>query len=329
MAKFLIGNIKGPKGDAGAKGATGATGPAGPAGAAGATGPAGERGPEGPQGPAGPAGPAGPEGPQGEKGDEGPEGPQGPKGATGAAGPAGPAGPQGEPGEKGEKGDAGAVGAAGPTGPQGPAGPKGDKGDPGEKGAVGAAGPAGPGVPAGGTSGQVLAKSGSDDYASAWTDALYTVVGSDELDELEALLGISGGGCSMTDLIWDMAHPVGSVMQVANGFDPNTVRGAWERIKGRFLLASSGSYPRGSEGGEAAHTLTVEEMPKHRHAFNVGTGDMNDYLAGSGSEYGIQADGDGSTSKGTFSGGIAYTGSSKPHNNMPPYMAVDTWRRVA
>lgn len=316
MAKFLIGNIKGPKGDAGAKGATGATGPAGPAGAAGATGPAGERGPEGPQGPAGPAGPAGPEGPQGEKGDEGPEGPQGPKGATGAAGPAGPAGPQGEPGEKGEKGDAGAVGAAGPTGPQGPTGPKGDKGDPGEKGATGAAGP---GVPTGGTSGQVLAKSGSDDYASAWTDALYTVVGSDELAEIEELLGISGGGCSMTDLIWDMAHPVGSVMQVANAFDPNTVRGTWERIEGCFLLASSGSYPRGSKGGEAAHTLTVSEMPSHQHGLAMDNG--------SGGLLGIPVSVRGNGA--SFGGYMFDTGGGESHNNMPPYMAVDTWRRVA
>jgi hypothetical protein len=53
--------------------------------------------------------------------------------------------------------------AAGPPGPAGPQGPKGDTG------ATGATGPAGPGVAAGGTTGQVLAKTSATDYATAWT----------------------------------------------------------------------------------------------------------------------------------------------------------------
>lgn len=147
----------------------------------------------------------------------------------------------------------------------------------------------------------------------------------------------------MTDLIWDMAHPVGSVMQVANGFDPNTVRGAWERIEGRFLLASSGSYPRGSEGGEAAHALTVEELAEHGHIQNLYSTDgggsetipkwtmyIGDRWAATGA---VRAAGpneiSGALNGATSFGRTADTGGSKPHNNMPPYMAVDTWRRVA
>lgn len=92
MAKYLIGNIKGPKGNtgatgpqgpAGARGATGATGPQGPKGDAGATGP---QGPTGKQGPTGPTGPAGSQGPQGIQGPEGPTGPQGPMGPQGPSG---------------------------------------------------------------------------------------------------------------------------------------------------------------------------------------------------------------------------------------------------
>lgn len=86
MAKFLIGNVKGPKGAAGAtgpqgptgaRGATGATGPQGPKGETGATGP---QGPTGKQGPTGPTGPAGSQGPRGIQGPQGPTGPQGPSG---------------------------------------------------------------------------------------------------------------------------------------------------------------------------------------------------------------------------------------------------------
>jgi len=51
---------------------------------------------------------------------------------------------------------AGIAGIQGPTGPQGPAG---------------ATGPAGSGMPAGGAIGDLLAKTGSGDYATGWTDS--------------------------------------------------------------------------------------------------------------------------------------------------------------
>ena len=92
MARYLVGNIKGPKGDTGAtgpqgptgaRGATGATGPQGPKGETGATGPQGPTGKQGPTGPTGPAGSQGPQGIQGPKGDTGPQGPRGPQGPSG------------------------------------------------------------------------------------------------------------------------------------------------------------------------------------------------------------------------------------------------------
>ena len=95
MAKFLIGNVKGPKGaagttgpqgPAGARGATGATGPQGPKGETGATGPQGPTGKQGPTGPTGPAGSQGPQGIQGPNGDTGPQGPRGPQGPKGDSG---------------------------------------------------------------------------------------------------------------------------------------------------------------------------------------------------------------------------------------------------
>ena len=83
MAKFLIGNFKGPQGLKGEKGDTGAQGPKGDTGAT---------GPQGPKGDTGATGPEGPQGPQGETGPQGIQGVQGPKGDTGAQGPMGPAG---------------------------------------------------------------------------------------------------------------------------------------------------------------------------------------------------------------------------------------------
>lgn len=92
MAKYLVGNIKGPKGDTGA---TGPQGPTGARGATGATGPQGPKGDAGATGPQGPTGKPGPTGPTGPAGSQGPQGIQGPKGPTGPQGPMGPQGPSG------------------------------------------------------------------------------------------------------------------------------------------------------------------------------------------------------------------------------------------
>lgn len=94
MAKYLVGNIKGPKGETGATGPQGATGARGATGATGPQGPKGETGPTGPQGPTGKPGPTGPTGPAG------PQGPQGIQGKQGPTGPQGPMGPQGPSGDK-------------------------------------------------------------------------------------------------------------------------------------------------------------------------------------------------------------------------------------
>ena len=163
-------------------------------------------GPEGPQGPAGPSGPAGPAGADGAgvaiqgtlsdpddlpgtgapgqawmvdgdmwvwstltdswdnqgpiRGPEGPAGPAGPAGSTGAQGPAGIAGPQG---------------TAGPTGA------------------------AGAGVPAGGTEGQVLAKTSGADHATAWVDPPEGGGGGVSTDpDGIGYLDLTGGGISPT-----------------------------------------------------------------------------------------------------------------------------------
>ena len=44
------------------------------------------------------------------------------------------------------------------------------------------------------------------------------------------------------------------------------IGGTWEQIKDRFILAAGDTYASGSTGGEATHTLTVDEMPQHNHS---------------------------------------------------------------
>jgi hypothetical protein len=72
------------------------------------------------------------------------------------------------------------TGDTGPQGETGATGPAGADGVDGADGATGDTGPAGPGVAAGGTTGQVLAKSSATDYETEWADT-YTPTEIDDL----------------------------------------------------------------------------------------------------------------------------------------------------
>ena len=89
-------------------------------------------------------------------------------GTPGAVGPVGPPGPQGAQGIPGQDGEDGADGAPGRDGAAGAAGAPGRDGN---DGADGAAGAPGQGVPTGGTTGQILSKTGNSDYQTGWIDA--------------------------------------------------------------------------------------------------------------------------------------------------------------
>lgn len=118
-------------------------------------------------------------------------------------------------------------------------------------------------------------------------------------------------------------YPVGSIYISVNDVDPATLfGGVWERIQGKFLLSGGGSsgYDIGAEGGEATHKLTVEELPRHTHpqrgaAANqrVPTGDSGIFPFYEES--------------GVYKQITGNTGGDKPHNNMPPYLAVNVWYR--
>lgn len=46
--------------------------------------------------------------------------------------------------------------------------------------------------------------------------------------------------------------------------------GTWERYgTDRVTVGAGGDYAAGSVGGEKEHTLTVDEMPKHKHYSNA------------------------------------------------------------
>ena len=114
--------------------------------------------------------------------------------------------------------------------------------------------------------------------------------------------------------ILDLIYPVGAI---AIGAKPSI--GTWERIQGRFLWASNTAHPAGSTGGEETHTLTVNEIPSHSHTISEGNGTPGGQWSLNAAQYGGR-----NTSMGTNN-----TGGGQSHNNMPPYLSVDMWRRTA
>lgn len=139
----------------------------------------------------------------------------------------------------------------------------------------------------------------------------------------------------MSDML-SRIYPVGSIyMSVTSASPADLFGGTWERIKDRFLLASGDTYSAGSTGGEAQHTLTVDEMPSHHHTIDVyasaesriGT-TLRDAQQGKPLSA-IWAENSATMSGENFEQHIGNTGSSKPHNNMPPYLTVYIWKRIA
>ena len=124
----------------------------------------------------------------------------------------------------------------------------------------------------------------------------------------------------------DLIYPVGSIYMSVNATNPKDLfGGTWEQIQGKFLLGMSSSYPAGSQGGEATHTLTANEMPQHTHQY------IDYWTVAAASGTGRQAVKFNNNIHSPESGGLS-TGSSgggQAHNNMPPYLAVYIWKRTA
>lgn len=128
--------------------------------------------------------------------------------------------------------------------------------------------------------------------------------------------------------IFNLIYPVGSIYMSTTLTTEEQVKaifgGTWEKIKDRFLLASGDSYINGTAGGEATHTLTVDEMPSHSHTMNMrwSTSVANYYW-----QPPLSAEA-GETKTSPIGDPIQAAGGSQPHNNMPPYLVVNVFKRL-
>lgn len=127
--------------------------------------------------------------------------------------------------------------------------------------------------------------------------------------------------------LFNLIYPIGSIYETSDAaFDPNTsFGGTWIKIEGKFLLASSEDYTLGDTGGEATHTLTIQEMPSHTHTpSSIIHGNSEGITTGSAWSEGIYTR---STSGTNLV--LNNTGGGQAFSIMPPYEVVNVWKRTA
>ena len=127
--------------------------------------------------------------------------------------------------------------------------------------------------------------------------------------------------------IVNAVYPVGARIEFETDTDPNTLYPwqTWTQRKGEFAYAYDDSHAIGTTGGEATHTLTTNEMPKHSHYIKLAAG--GGYYIGSGNS--IPSWNSTATTGYNDTSILGNSGDSQAHNNMPPYRAVAVWVRTA
>lgn len=137
-----------------------------------------------------------------------------------------------------------------------------------------------------------------------------------------------------TNGLLNYIYPVGSIYMSVNSTNPSSIfGGTWEQIKDRFLLSSGDKYMSGDTGGEATHLLTALESGMPNHCHNYGHTDA------SACKPTYTADGDWMTilnhvgNNGQTYGSVKTQNSGAKdatiaHNNMPPYLVINIWKRV-
>lgn len=137
-------------------------------------------------------------------------------------------------------------------------------------------------------------------------------------------------------------YPIGHIIENTSAdFDPNTAYSwqTWERYgNGRVTVGVDevdGSFSSvGLEVGEKTHTLTVSEMPAHKHTYSsnylaltalgLGGSDTGSDISGSGKKYPYIA-----SSNSWWCQAMQDAGGGLAHNNIQPSVTVYRWRRVS
>lgn len=144
-------------------------------------------------------------------------------------------------------------------------------------------------------------------------------------DDVTKLMGAFTSVTDLTKQLFLLMHRVGDIIFSTSDENPSTIYG------GTWVAWGKGQVPVGVDtsdsdfntvektGGEKEHTLTVDEMPSHKHDFGQQFATTSN-LSGAYGYYMIA---------GTQSDVIKNTGGNQPHNNLQPYITCYMWKRTA
>lgn len=151
-------------------------------------------------------------------------------------------------------------------------------------------------------------------------------------DDVTKLMGAFTSVTDLTKQLFLLMHRVGDIIFSTSDENPSTIYGgtwvAWGKGQVPVGVDTSDSYFNTVEktGGEKEHTLTVDEMPSHKHDIYGGNTTTTNILTSSNNNGWI-----------TLLGGMAYkndgtmttVGNDEPHNNLQPYITCYMWKRTA
>lgn len=144
-------------------------------------------------------------------------------------------------------------------------------------------------------------------------------------DDVTKLMGAFASVTDLTKQLFLLMHRVGDIIFSTSDENPSTIYG------GTWVAWGKGQVPVGVDtsdsdfntvektGGEKEHTLTVGEMPSHKHDF----GQQFTGMPVSSGNYGYYM------IAGTQTDVIKNTGGNQPHNNLQPYITCYMWKRTA
>ena len=196
------------------------------------------------------------------------------------------------------------------------------------------------GVPAGGTTGQVLAKTSDSNNDVGWV----TPSGSGS-GVPTGTVSMFAGSTAPTGYLLCQGQAVSrttysalfSVIGTAYGTGDGSTTFNLPNLQGKFALGKSSSYALGSAGGASTVTLTTNQIPAHTHGSKSLVGSLVAYSWDDGWANGIISSSVNSKNSGYYSGynigHIQYqvdashehdsVGGGASHNNMPPYQTVN------
>ena len=120
----------------------------------------------------------------------------------------------------------------------------------------------------------------------------------------------------------DIVYPVGSIYHSMSATSPaSTIGGTWTQVK-TFLY---GSTAANKTGGEATHTLTMNEIPAHSHSVSINLQHVDGPTTSAESlTSGLQQGG-----RRRYGDTTSVNGGGQAHNNLPPYTTCFIWYRTA